>query len=202
MKTPDIHVQVSVDPEVFDLEAGLERDYQDVLAAMGLQPEEKLIASDVDALADWQLEQYAKLAKERKQVEDAALRRKKMVDAWAVAETDRLDRAMAHMGSRLHGFLRAMELGSKKKSKKLPHGTIGTRRKNLSIKVISKPLQLEWAKMQKGANLVQTETKVVETVPAATLKAHFEATGEAPDPEECGWEPDPAREVFFVKVSS
>ena len=162
----------------------------------------------LDATADYQLEQYAKVVASKEEIGDAAKARRSIiidtVDAWEAEENRKLDGRIVWITAKLESLFRSMTLTGK--SKALPHGKLGKRAVAERVEIVDAKVYLEWALQVDRLNKVGgvdvpelTVTTKVTKAPQANLKDYYTATGEIPDEGTCGWCVVDAREDFFVK---
>lgn len=151
-----------------------------------------------DARIDWTLERLGRIAGQQRRNKETAERRIAMITAWLEDANGRLARQAYWLEMQVQALTTDYDFG-KAKSRTLPSGSFGTRKKPATVEIRDMTRALEWAK----ANGI--ETKVVETLNKTPVKAFVEAqikaTGELPDVEETGVEYVDESETFFVKAT-
>lgn len=118
----------------------------------------------------------------------------KHVKAWADAEVRRAEREeqffVQRFGHQLEAWARQRISGSRRKSLKLPAGTIGFRTEPPRLDVTDEPRLIGWCRRSLPKAL-RVETHVLR----ALVKEHVEQTGECPDGAEIGG----GQQRFYVK---
>lgn len=167
---------------------------------------EDISAPHLDAAADWQLQKYGEILARKAEVSDAAAARRSMVtdrvDAWEAEEHRKLDNALEWIEATLKTLFRGMKLVGKAKSRKLPHGSVGTKEVPERVEVTDKKKYLAWAlaHADREKALVVKTTEVITKAPFDNLKAYYETTGWIPEEDECGWRVVDGRTDFVVKT--
>lgn len=147
------------------------------------------------ARCDYLLERIREERRREADVAEVAARRIQMVSDWGTEEREKIQRRIAHLEERLRMHVPASGAGMErefgKKSVTLPHGTLGYKASPATVKIVDQKAVVAWA-TQAG---VPVQQKLVESVLASDVKAHWHATGEIPD----GCEQIDASESFYVK---
>ncbi len=139
---------------------------------------------EVDSLekADWVLEVLACSEQRKEQNEALAKEARRRVDEWLATVNAKEEEQTAYLRSSLHAFLaraRELILGRKttRKSRDLPHGTIGYRSTVRKLVYDDENTALEWARAQGlDAGLARVQWALDKDI----VKRHCEARGMAP----------------------
>ena len=173
------------EPTFLDLLEEDEREFAAQLGSPGTR-------TDTEVRLDWLMERIARRHRQVALNNAVADARKTMIEDWRQSQNQRLERGIAWLEGSIRQILphtlEQFEREYGKKSRNLPHGTIGWRRHPDKVEVFNEERALLWAK-ERGL-----EIAVKESVSKTTLKKALEA-GEEPD----GFEIIRGLDEFYVK---
>jgi hypothetical protein len=176
-------------PQEEDAVALEERERADFFAEIGIDEAEP--ARDrvyADAELDMLLERLGAVEAEAARNREVAALRVEQIRAWAEGANRPLETRAGWLRLAIQARAEAYDYGSKK-SRSLPHGSFGLRRRADTLEVTDPAAALAFAK----ANGLE----VKESVNKTPLLHHFKATGELPD----GTEFRSGADEFFIKAT-
>lgn len=185
---------ITIDDEQVDLDARAE--WEHTLAQMELEGHESIASiesAQLDVLVDSALERLTKCREELAHIADVAARRTLMISNWAGDESHAIAKTALYWDGRVRALFPGMDLRGKK-SKKLPHGTVGTSQKGGGIEIVDQEKADAWAK--KNNVEMKATPDIVQKKPIA---AYLKGTGDVPDVDKCGWRVVPVHDEFYVK---
>lgn len=144
---------------------------------------------ELDVWFDRRLAALAAIEAEMRRNEEVAQRRIEMIRAWMEEQNAVLERRANFLRGLLEQAARAYPYPGKAKSRKLPHGTFGSRTVPPKLEIEDEMAALAFAKAQ-----VPDAVRVRESVLVSELKAWWQSTGILPD----GCRVVPAEERFYV----
>ncbi|HEX6938604.1 MAG TPA: host-nuclease inhibitor Gam family protein [Longimicrobiales bacterium] len=144
---------------------------------------------ELDIWFDRRLAALAAIEAEMRRNEEVAQRRIEMIRAWMEEQNAALQRRADFLRSLLEQAARAYPYPGKAKSRKLPHGTFGSRTVPPKLEIEDEMAALAFAKAQ-----VPDAVRVRESVLVSELKTWWQSTGILPD----GCREVPAEERFYV----
>ena len=173
-------------------------------------PEERYVDAEDDTVRDgwrvenvqsldWALSRIADL--EREQAENAAIVEEHIQRLRLRLErlNAKAERGLRFFRSQVQAYADAHrhELlgGGKKKSRALPHGTVGWRKRGGGLTVVDKDALLAWARKQP----IEAEVIRIKEEPALdAIKRAFRASGEVPE----GCDVEPESEELIIKTTA
>lgn len=166
--------------------------YEDWLAENGLDDTQPIVGApaDMDVWVDRRLAAIAGIETEMARNDQAAARRKAMIEDWRAGENAALERSAEYLRRDLEVIALSYPYAGKRKSRELPHGVIGKKSSAERLAVVDPDAALEFAR-EHGL-----EIKVKESVAHATLVAFRSRSGGLPT----GTEIVPASEKPYVKA--
>lgn len=144
-------------------------------------------ATTTDVVLDHYLEQLREREAEIARNREVAERRKAMIDQWLSDALAGHEREAKWLRQQIEAFARDYDFG-RRKSRSLPHGTIGYRARPDTLEIVDPAAALAFAKAY------GLETK--ETVNKTPLLQYFKAGGVVPD----GCEYVEGAETFYVRT--
>lgn len=101
-------------------------------------------AASIDARMDYFLELLAEM--EREDAHDAAVARARVdqINRWLEVQRERREKRTAYLHSQIELMADGYDFG-RKKSRDLPHGVVGFRKKAASVEIVDKAAAIEWA---------------------------------------------------------
>ena len=144
---------------------------------------------ELDVWFDRRLAALAAIEAEMRRNEEVAQRRIEMIRAWLEEQNAVLERRADFLRGLLEQAARAYPYPPRAKSRKLPHGTFGSRTVPPKLEIEDEMAALAFAKAQ-----VPDAVRVRESVLVSELKAWWQSTGILPD----GCRVVPAEERFYV----
>lgn len=143
----------------------------------------------LDTRLDFLLQKMADRALAIANNDEVADRRIAMIEGWRRQQNATIEREIGWLRLHFEALSDGYDFGAKK-SRALPHGTFGFRKKGDTLEIIDMPAAVTFAE----ANGLEIKRSVNKT----PLLEHFRKTGEIPD----GTEFVPGGDAFFVKAGS
>lgn len=148
-------------------------------------------ALTADEQASRHLRAIKRLRDEIRQNEDLASAEIDRIKAWLEQANFGLQKQVEYRQDQLHQIALAYDFGDRK-SRTLPYGTFGFRRRPLRVDVVDEDAVREWCRKE---GVLKTQVK--ETYSKRDLKACVETRGEVPD----GCEVVPETDEFFTRIT-
>jgi phage host-nuclease inhibitor protein Gam len=148
-------------------------------------------ATELDVRLDWLLSRLARVQAEIKRNSDVATARVQQIRTWEASANESLDRQCGYLEHLISLIGINYDYG-KKRSRSLPNGTVGFRKRPPSVEIWDAEKAVAFA-LQRGIK-VEQKTWVGKT----ELRKHIESTGELPEGAIDGVEYVEGGDVFYV----
>lgn len=143
---------------------------------------------NLDIRIDWLLEKLGKLAAETAANDEVADRRVAMIEGWRRQQNESLEKRIWWIRLQIEAMTDGYDYRGKK-SRSLPSGSFGFRKKSDTLEIVDMPAAVAFAEA------IGAEIK--KTIGKTPLLDHFKSTGEIPD----GTEFVAGGDTFFIKAS-
>lgn len=178
----------TADPEIItQIEEDLREFLGDSLPVLEDDPEKAALDAHLDTL----LFVIGKAELEMARNEDVATRRLEIardsIDGWLEAENGRLGRTVGFLRGQVQTLTREYDYG-RKKSRTLPFGKFGTRKKADSVEVLDRRLAISWIRQEdQGFKAHELEPiRLDPSIRTSVVAEYVTKSGVFLDPEECG----------------